>query len=116
MFNDGDGYDLLIVVLPDYSYSSEEIAVIEQWVGEGNSLLAFGERGDHFLFAESVERLNLLLENMGCQINMDESFVSVSPVPQTNEPKTADVEPDLTPEPDNPESSPKPKRKLKLRR
>ena len=73
LFNDGyAGYDLLIVVLPDYPYSSQELADIDRWALEGHALLVFAETGASGLFTDAVIQINNMLANMDCQINMDE--------------------------------------------
>ncbi|MGY5859167.1 MAG: hypothetical protein RTU63_07345 [Candidatus Thorarchaeota archaeon] len=86
LFNGGyAGYDLLILVLPDYPYSSQELVDIDRWVLEGRSLLVFAERGDYYLYSDAVTQLNNVLENMDCQVNMDLSTSNIGALPMTYE-------------------------------
>jgi len=85
LFNGGyAGYDLLIIVLSDYAYTAQELVDIDRWVLEGNSLLIFAESGKNSLFTDAVVQVNNILENMDCQVNMDEDFIG--PPPLTSQP------------------------------
>ena len=63
-------YDLLVLISPDYNYTSAEVANIQQWVGNGGSLLIMGDNPTASTFAACDYQLNRILDPFDMYINI----------------------------------------------
>ncbi len=62
-------YDILILVSPDYNYTSSEVAAVQSFLSQGGSLFAFGENPNLSTFGKSNEQINSITQNAGIYIN-----------------------------------------------
>jgi uncharacterized membrane protein len=69
-------YDLLVLVSPDYNYTSNEVANIQQWVGNGGSLLIMGDKPTLSTFAACDDQFNRILEPFDMYINITDGVGS----------------------------------------
>jgi hypothetical protein len=60
------GYDMLIVVMPNKNFTSAEVSAVTDWVNAGGSLLALGDQAS---FNTQRENMNYLLNNFGLEWN-----------------------------------------------
>ncbi len=63
-------YDILVLVTPDYNYTSSEVSTIIQWVNDGGSVFMAGEPGNG-PFAKMTEQINSIASSFGMSVNMD---------------------------------------------
>jgi hypothetical protein len=58
------GYDMLILVAPDFNYTTAEITVVQNWVSAGGGLLVLSESLQSGPFLEASAQINSLMEGM----------------------------------------------------
>lgn len=61
------GYDMLIILSPDFNYTAPEITVVQNWVNAGGGLVVLGE-SPRFTFAEPTQQINFLMSELNMQI------------------------------------------------
>ena len=62
-------YDVLMIVLPDYNFTQQEVDDLISWVNEGGNLFLFGEAGSAG-YNKGNEQLNRIIAPMSLQINL----------------------------------------------
>ena len=63
-------YDALMIVLPDYNFTQQEVDDLISWVNEGGSLFLIGEAGTA-PFNMGNEQLNRIMAPMSMQLNLE---------------------------------------------
>ncbi|MBD3160210.1 MAG: hypothetical protein GF309_15640, partial [Candidatus Lokiarchaeota archaeon] len=64
-------YDLLVLNMPEYNFTLDEIAAISDWVSVGGGLFLMG---DYDGFLEENQNINYLLANYDLRMNLTENF------------------------------------------
>lgn len=63
-------YDLLVIALPEYNFTSNEILAVTNWVNNGGGLIAIGETTT---LNDQNKNINYLLENFDLKMNLTNS-------------------------------------------
>ncbi|MFX0057111.1 MAG: hypothetical protein ACFE85_01920 [Candidatus Hodarchaeota archaeon] len=63
-------YDVLVIALSNYNFTSSEVSVVTNWVNSGGNLLIFGE---NTILNTQNENVNYLLKNFDLKINLTSS-------------------------------------------
>ncbi|MHA1771782.1 MAG: hypothetical protein ACTSYL_07615 [Candidatus Thorarchaeota archaeon] len=75
-----DNYDMLIINLPRFNFTSAEVTAIQGWIDAGGSLLALGDRPSGSLIQPN-EQINRIVSSMGMAINDSALLISLTAEP-----------------------------------